>query len=184
MFMDEEVISNYAPSPWVKITSSRMSEPAKPTHSQKQSHSQNWGAHARGSFVVAHNIGRSKPVATIPMVHLPTASIKRVETQPESTVQQWMPPPGFTEIAKSLWGDDPPHVTAGVPPELTAPQGLLAGTAKAMMISMRLHQDVALGITYLDMVTTSMSLVGLGATPMAVDHPMAALEEWKDSESN
>ena len=40
-----------------------------------------------------------------------------------------------------------------------------------------------LGITCIDMVTCSMSLVGLGATPTAVDHPMPTLEGWEDTDS-
>ena len=47
----------------------------------------------------------------------------------------------------------------------------------AMMISTWMWQDMVTGVTYLDTVMVSMSLVSLGATPMAVDHPMPALED-------
>ena len=40
------------------------------------------------------------------------------------------------------------------------------------------------GTTYIDMVTYSMSLVGLGATPLAVNHPMSTLEGWEDTDSD
>ena len=39
------------------------------------------------------------------------------------------------------------------------------------------------GTTYIDMVTCSISLDGLGATPLAVNHPMPALEGWEDTDS-
>ena len=93
-----------------------------------------------------------------------------------------MPPPGFAEIARSLQGDDSLCITIDVPPELTTPHGLSVGTAMASMVSTILHQDVALGTTYLDMVTTSMSLVSLEVTPMTVDHPMPILEDPLDSD--
>ena len=45
-FTDAKVFSNDVPLYWVKITSSRISEPTEPTTSQEQSHSQNRRAHA------------------------------------------------------------------------------------------------------------------------------------------
>ena len=53
-----------------------------------------------------------------------------------------------------------------------------------MMVSTRLHQEVVSGTTYLDMITTSISHVGLRTTPMAADHPVPKLEEWEDLESD
>ena len=44
--------------------------------------------------------------------------------------------------------------------------------------------DEASGTTYLDMVTTSMHLVGLGATPKAINNPMPTLRRLEDSESD
>ena len=43
-------------------------------------------------------------------------------------------------------------------------------------------QDTATGITYVDAVTTSMSLVSLGSTTMGVDHPLLAPENLMDSD--
>ena len=91
-------------------------------------------------------------------------------------------PPSFAEIARSLWRDNSLHITTNVSLGLTTPQGLLVGTAMATMISMQMWQDVATGITYLDTVTASMSLVSLRATPMAADHPMPTLEDPSDSD--
>ena len=128
--------------------------------------------------MVAPSIEQSKPTTITPAASSSTISSQRVKTLLESPIDwQWKPPSGFAEIAKSLWGDNSPSITVEVPPELTTPQGLLVGTAMATMVSMRLHQ--VSGTIYLDMVTTSMSLVGLGATPMVVDHPMPTLEVVK-----
>ena len=59
-------------------------------------------------------------------------------------------------------------------------QGFLVGAATAMMISMQMWQDAATGITYLDTVMASISLVSLGATPTAVNHLMPALEDFTE----
>ena len=97
------------------------------------------------------------------------------------STQQQKPLPSFTEIARSLRGDDSPCISVEVPPELVAPQSLLAGTAVATMMSTQLWQDVVTGTTYLDMVTTFLNLVSLRVTPTVVDHPMSTLEGWEDS---
>ena len=172
-FTDAEVFGDDVPLHWVKITSSRTSEPAEPTTSQEWSCSQNRRAHTQGSFAVAHNVGRSKPVTSTQMAS---------PSHPHPTIIRC--PPGFAEITQSLSEDNPPHVAVEVPQELTEGQGPLAGTAMAMMISTWLCQDMTSGITYVDMVTCSMSLVGLGATPAAVEHAMPALEGWEDTDSD
>ena len=86
MFMDDDVLSNDAPSPWVKIRSSRTSEPAEPTHSQEHSHSQNQRAHTGGSFVAACSIGQSKPTTITCMASSLTISNQRVKTLLESSI--------------------------------------------------------------------------------------------------
>ena len=86
-------------------------------------------------------------------------------------------PLGSWGLQSPCGGDDPPCVLVEVLLELTKGLGPLAGTTMAMMVSMQLHHDVMLGITYIDMMTCSMSLVSLGATPFTVDHPMPTLEE-------
>ena len=172
MFTDKEVLSNEVPSHWVEITSSWTSEPEKPASFQEQSCSRNRRATKQGSFMAAHSLGRSNSAAT-PWV-----------ASPSLTCEQKVLPQGFAEIAWSLQGDNSQHITVEVPQELSRPQGLLAGTATAMMISTNLCQDVALGTTYLDMVTTSMSLVSLGATSRVINHAMPTLRRLEDSESN
>ena len=52
------------------------------------------------------------------------------------------------------------------------------------MFSARLFQDANSGTTYIDMVTCSMSLVGLGVTPLVGDCSMPALLGGKDTDSN
>ena len=94
MFTDAEVFGNDVPSNWVKITSSRTYEPTEPTTSQEQSHSQNRRVCAQGSFMVANNVGRSKPITTTQMA----------STSPAPPCDQKVPPPSFAEIKKSLWG--------------------------------------------------------------------------------
>ena len=83
-------------------------------------------------------------------------------TSPALPCNQKVPPSGFTEIVQSLQGDNPPCVAVEVPQELTEVQSPLAGTVTAMIVSTQLCQDVMSGITCIDMVTCSMSLVGLG----------------------
>ena len=52
----------------------------------------------------------------------------------------------------------------------------------ATMTSTWLWQDTMMGTTYIDSMTTSMSLVSLGPAPMVVDHPMTTLEDVTDVE--
>ena len=128
MFMDDDVLGNDMPSPWVKITSSRTSEAVEPTFSWVCSHSQNWRTNARGSFVVAPSIGQLKPTTITPVVSSSTISSQRVKIPLENSINwQWKPLPGFVEIAKSLWGDNSPSITIEVPPELAAPQAFWQG---------------------------------------------------------
>ena len=174
MFMDAKVFGNDVPLHWVKITSSRTSKPTEPTTSQEQNCSQNRRAHTWGSFTVAHNVGRSKPITTTQMAS--TSAVPPCKWK--------APPPGFVEITKSLQGHNPPHESVEVPSELTKRLVPLVGTMMATMVSMWLCQDVMSGITYVDMVTCSMSFVGLGATPMVVDLPMPTLEGWEGMDSD
>ena len=108
---------------------------------------------------------------------VPNIFTQQVKTLLGSPVpQKQMPQPGIVEIARSLWGDDSPHITIDEPQELIATQGLLVGTAMATITLMWVWQDMATGITLIDTVMTSMSLMSLGSAPMAVNHPMPALE--------
>ena len=130
-------------------------------------------------------MGWAKPASSTSVANVLTISSQRLKTLLGSpSTQKQKPPPGFAEIDRSLWGNDSPHIPVEVPLELTTPQSLLAGTAMATMISSWLWQDIVAGATYLDMVTTSMSLVSLEVTLMAVDCPMPAWEGWEDPESD
>ena len=74
-------------------------------------------------------------------------------------------------------------MTIDLPPVLATSPGLLAGTTMATVMSMWLCQDSMMGITYVDTMTASMSLVSLGPTPMVVDCPTATLEDVTEQES-
>ena len=87
-----------------------------------------------------------------------------------------MPMPGFREIAQTLTRDQPPQVTTKVPHELMSP-GLLVGPAMAMLTSMRISQDEVTGITYVDMMMTSMGMITLEASHLMVDPQMHLLED-------
>ena len=161
MFTNAEVLEDALSLHWVKITSSQTSKPADPPTSQEQSCSRNQRASDRGMFMVAHSVGHSKPTATAVAVSPSPIPSQKVESQQEETSGwQWTPPPGFTEIARSLFGDDPPHEVAGIPPELAEEQGPI-WIAGSTMFSTRLIQDAVSGSTYIDMMTCSMSLVVL-----------------------
>ena len=115
--------------------------------------------------MVTHSVGRSEPIATTQTVSLSPAPTWKVRSQEEGPSSEWkMPPPVFAEIVKSLHGDAPPCVDIEAPPELTKGQGPLqmVGSMMAMMVFTQLFQYVMSGTTYIDLVTCSMSLVGLG----------------------
>ena len=67
-FTNVEGFGNDVPLPLGKKTSSGTSEPAETTNSQEWSCSRNRRACTQGPFVVAHNVGRSKPVTSTQMV--------------------------------------------------------------------------------------------------------------------
>ena len=80
-------------------------------------------------------------------------------------------------------GDNPPHEVMCIPPELAKEQGLI-WLAGSKIFSARLIQGVISRSTYIDMMTSSMSLVVLGVTPLAGDYSMPTLlgEENTDSD--
>ena len=71
----------------------------------------------------------------------------------------------------------------GVPPELAEDHDpiMMVGST---MFSTQLLQDSMSGATYINMVTCSMSLVGLGVTLSAVDCFMPTLLGGEDTDSN
>ena len=70
-----------------------------------------------------------------------------------------MPPPGFVEIAQSLWGSNLP---CWVSLAQVVPCSYLTGATSSPTISTRFCQDLSSGMTYLSKVTTSMSMIRLG----------------------
>ena len=72
-----------------------------------------------------------------------------------------------------MW-DNPPHEVMGIPLELAKEQGPIQ-VVGSTMFSARLVQDVISGSTYIDIMTCSMNLVGLGVTPPVGDHSMPTL---------
>ena len=80
-------------------------EPADPPTSWEWSHSRNWRAHMKGTFMVVHCIGHSKPTATHWAVTPSPVPTQKAESLQEEASGWWqVPPPGFMEIARSLWG--------------------------------------------------------------------------------
>ena len=114
-FMDMEVLGDNLPPNWKMINPSRPTEPEWPDQGslRERSHSRSWRAHARGTFAVTHGMGCSKPTATTWAVSPSPVPTQKVESLQETSSWQWTSPPGFTEIARSLWGDDPPHPLKG-----------------------------------------------------------------------
>ena len=171
-FTNEEFLSNDPPLYWVKITSSRPSKPMESEATSEWSCSRSKRTCPKGSFLVTHSVGHSKPTTSTHMVSSSNTCSQGSKTSLGSPITwKQMPLPSFEEIARSLWGDDSPHITIDIPQELTTSQGLLVETA--MMISMQMQQDTATGITYLDTVTASMSLVNLGGYPYSSWPPSA-----------
>ena len=197
-FMDEQVHSKDPPSPWVMVTPSWCFEAAEEEalESMREWSSKCWRAQPWGSFSTIPFLGCSKCLV------VPSTTTSSIPTSPgqqtcaPNIFMQWvkMPPgslsewkqmwlPRFAKIAKSLWGDKPPHITIDLPPVLTTSPGLLAGTSMTTMMSVWVWQDATTGTTYVETVMASMSLVSLGLTPMAVDHLMATLEDVTEQES-
>ena len=117
-FMDEDVLNDYPPSAWKKITSSQHSgaeEEEVQEAMQKGGNSQNRRAHPWGHFPTTPFLGCTKPLI-IPAMKQPVgeASVPSIFTEkakmpPESPVsQKKMPLPGFKDIVQSLIRDLPP----------------------------------------------------------------------------
>ena len=84
---------------------------------------------------------------------------------------------------RSLWEDNPPHEVVGIPPELDREQGPIQ-VAGSSMLSTRLIQDMISGSTYINVMTCSMSLMGLGVTPSVGDCSMPTLMGEEDTDSD
>ena len=87
------------------------------------------------------------------------------------------------EITSSLHGDDSPCEVTGIPLELAREQDPI-WIVGPIMFSAKLFQDTVSGSTYINMMTCSMSLMGLGVTPLVGDHSMPALLGEEDTDFN
>ena len=101
----------------------------------------------------------------------------------ECSGQKLAPPPGFMGIMMSLHGDNPPHKVMSIPQGLAKEQGPI-WIAESTMFPAQLLQDSLSGATYTDMMTCSMSLVGLGVTPSADDCSMPTFMGEEDTDSD
>ena len=176
-FTDKEVLDNVPPSNWVKIMPSRLAEPTQWEHSN----SRICQAHSRGSFSVTHGRGWPGPhiIATTLTTAQATPSWEVVPWQAESSSQPLTPPPGFVEITQSLHGDNPSRIVASIPPEVTKDQDPMQMIGSSM-VSTHLFRDSASGTMCIDLVTCSLSLVGVGLDSMVDDHHVPTLQEVTD----
>ena len=131
-FMDEEVLANDPPSPWVKITSSQCSPKGwkrklrKPLRDWSCSRCQR--AHPQGSFLMPCFLGCSRPLVVSMMASTSTTTIPsqssavpNIFTQWVKTplgspgMQRWEPPPRFVGITKSSPKMETPLESTGAP---------------------------------------------------------------------
>ena len=125
--------------------------------------------------MVAHGIGHLKPTATTQAASPSLVPTQKAESQQEEISGQWHThPPRFMEIMRSLQVDNLPCEVRGIPLELAKEQGPI-WIVGSTMFSARLIQDTVSGSTYIDMMTCSVSLVGLGVTPSVDDCSMPTL---------
>ena len=182
-FMDEDVLNDYPPSSWEKITSSWHSGAAEEVQESiwKGGDSQNRRVCPWGHFPTTPFLGCTNPLI-IPTMKQPARRAKapsifteKAQMPPGSPVtQKRMPLPGFEDITQSLIRDQPPQETIKVPWELTSP-GLLVAPTMTMLMCTRIHQDEATSVMYLVTVTASQGLVSLGIPLVVVDHQMPTL---------
>ena len=167
------------------ITPSRPTKLEQPDQGNQRERScfRNQRAHTRGTFMAACGVEHSKPTVTAWAASPPLAPTQQARSpQEECCSQQLAPPPGFVEIVRSLCGDDPPHKVTSIPLEPAEEQGAI--WIAESMVSSRFLQDSLLGPTCINVMTCSMSLVGLGVTPLVGDCSMPTLLGEEDMDSN
>ena len=106
-FSDEEVLAAAVPSNWIEVTVPRLAEPTpvEPHCSCRWSCSHNTLAHPNWSLMAA--CGRDWPTV-MKKRDEPAILPKEVMMQlPVPEHKSPCPPPGFVEIARSLWGKQP-----------------------------------------------------------------------------
>ena len=120
-FTDVEVLGYDWPSNWQRITPSRLMESEQPDQEnwREISHNRSCQAHAMGAFTTDHGGGGPTVSTTAHIVTPEVAPTVEMGTEPRDTIiWQPLPPPGFADIAWSLWKDNPCQVVVGIPLEL------------------------------------------------------------------
>ena len=178
-FTDKDILEDILPSNWVKIMPSRLAEPTQQEHSCTRTHQ----AYSRRSFLAAQGGGWPWPhtTATTQTTVQATLIQEVMLWQAESSSQLLTPPPGFAEIAQSLHGDSPPRIVAGIPLVVAEDHDPIQMIGSSM-VSAHLFRDSASGAMCIDLVTCSLSLVGMGLDPMVDDHHVPTLQEAMDSD--
>ena len=123
-FTDEEVLEDLMQSNWMRITPSKLKEPAlSGSKIHSCSHSRSHRTNSRGLFLATCSIGWLTPTATAQVASWSATPTQKEELQQEDTTSQWQtPPPGFVEIAWSLCGDNPPRKVCNIPPDMAEEQ--------------------------------------------------------------
>ena len=91
------------------------------------------------------------------------------------------PPPGFAEITQSLDGDSPPRIVTGIPPVEAEDQSPIQMIGFSM-VSTCLFIDLASEAKHIDVITCSLSMVGMQLDPTVADCHALTLEEMMDSD--
>ena len=85
-------------------------------------------------------------------------------------------PPGFKKVMACLQEDPSPVIALEVPLEFTQPEVVIE-PAVAMMCASHVVQDEASGVTYMEMVTTSMGWVALDSACPVVQNPQLTIRD-------
>ena len=94
-------------------------------------------------------------------------------------VQEIALPLDFKGVAACLWRDPSPTAAIKAPMEPMQLK-MMAEPAVAMMCTSCIVQDETMGVTYMDMVTTSVGRVALRSSYMAVHPPRSTIEDVTD----
>ena len=92
-------------------------------------------------------------------------------------------PLGFERVTTCLWGDLLPAATIEVPSDLLWPEAAVE-PAVATMCASCVIQDEASGVTYVEMVTTSVWWVAFTHAPPVVQSPQLIIEDIMDLPKN
>ena len=87
--------------------------------------------------------------------------------------------PGFEKVTACLQGDPSPAIALEVSLEFMQPEVVIEPAVPTMCAS-HVVQDEASGVTYMEMVTTSVGLVALKYTLLAVKNPQLTIKDITD----